>query len=225
MLFRSRDVDGLICADTEPWRSIDEFEQARDLLEGWKRSQRRVLKTRQDFDDMIAWGAMRASRRRAGTKSHNKLPTVAAAVLKVLAWREASISEWFQTLTHAQKATWMSAICGVKITETDVKNAKRRGTGAGELAGCITQLNDDDRRFLMTWFSFRPIVREAFEIAAMLCAPTSQAADELDDLLDDAMREEAGCSEKNTTEDPETPARRKNFRELERLSNKRHFVI
>ena len=87
-LVNVRDVDGLITADTEPWRSIDEFEQARDLLEDWKRSQRRVLKTRQDFDDMIAWGAMRASRRRAGTKSHNKLPPVAAAVLKVLAWRD-----------------------------------------------------------------------------------------------------------------------------------------
>ena len=28
---------GLITADTVPWRSIDEFEQARDLLEEWKR--------------------------------------------------------------------------------------------------------------------------------------------------------------------------------------------
>ena len=66
-LVNVRDVDGLITADTVPWRSIDEFEQARNLLEDWKRSQRRVLKTKQDFDDMIAWGAMRASRRRTGT--------------------------------------------------------------------------------------------------------------------------------------------------------------
>ena len=210
-LVNVRDVDGLICADTEPWRSIDEFEQARNLLEDWKRSQRRVLKTRQDFDDMIAWGAMRASRRRAGTKSHNKLPPVASAVLKVLAWREASISEWFQTVTHAQKAMWMSAICGVKITETNVKDAKRRGAGPEQLAGCITELNDDDRRFLTTWFGFRPIVPEAFEIAWMLCTPGSAAAGELDDLLDDAMQEEAGCSEKNATEHPEAPERRKIF--------------
>ena len=102
-LVNVRDVDGLITADTEPWRSIDEFEQARDLLEDWKRSQRRVLKTRQDFDDMIAWGAMRASRRRTGTRSHNKLSPVASAVLKVLAWREAGISEWFQTVPSRRR--------------------------------------------------------------------------------------------------------------------------
>src|SRR6476661_6238669 len=35
-----RDVDGLITADTVPWRTIDEFKQARDLLEDWKRSRR-----------------------------------------------------------------------------------------------------------------------------------------------------------------------------------------
>ena len=59
-LVKVRDVDGLITADTVPWRTIDEFEQARDLLEDWKRSQRRVLKTKQDYDDMIAWGAARS---------------------------------------------------------------------------------------------------------------------------------------------------------------------
>ena len=56
-LVNVRDVDGLITADTVPWRTIDEFEQARDLLDEWKKSQRRVLKTKQDYDDMIAWGS------------------------------------------------------------------------------------------------------------------------------------------------------------------------
>ena len=58
-----RDVDGLITANTTPWRSIDEFEQARDLLDDWKQSQRRVLKTKQDYDDMTEWGRLRANRR------------------------------------------------------------------------------------------------------------------------------------------------------------------
>jgi hypothetical protein len=87
-LVKVRDVDGLITADTTPWRSIDEFEQARDLLEDWKRSQRRVLKTKQDYDDMTVWGGCRANRRRTGTQSNNKLSPVASAVLKVLAWRD-----------------------------------------------------------------------------------------------------------------------------------------
>jgi hypothetical protein len=189
-LVNVRDVDGPITADTTPWRSIDEFEQARDLLEDWKRSQRRVLKTRQDYDDMIAWGEMRANRRRTGTRSHNKLAPVAAAVLKILAWRDTPLSEWFQTTTHTQKAVWMSAICGVKVTETDIKNAKRRGAGPEELAGCITALTDDDRRFLIAWFGFHTIMLEAFDIAERLCKPDSMAAKELDELFDDARPEQ-----------------------------------
>ena len=58
-LVEVRDVDGLITADTVPWRSIDEFEQARNLLDDWRRSQRRVLKTKQDYDDMMRPGARR----------------------------------------------------------------------------------------------------------------------------------------------------------------------
>ena len=86
-LVKVRNVDGLIAADTLPWRTIDEFEQARDQLEDWKRSQRRVLKTKQDYDDMMAWGAARASRRKTGTRAHNALSPVASATLKVLAHR------------------------------------------------------------------------------------------------------------------------------------------
>jgi hypothetical protein len=186
-LVKMRDVDGLITADTAPWRSIDEFEQARDLLEDWKRSQRRVLKTAQDYEDMVAWGTMRANRRRIGTKSSNKLPSVAGAVLKLLAWRTTSISEWFQTVTHAQKAAWMSTLCGVKLSETDVKNAKRRGASLADLTGCITELMDDDRRFLTAWFGFGSIVPEATDIAWMLCGRGSAAEEELDGLFADAV--------------------------------------
>ena len=182
-----RDVDGLITANTVPWRSIDEFEQARDLLDDWKKSQRRVLKTKQDYDDMIAWGAMRANRRRTGTKSHNKLSPLAAAILKILAWRDTPLSEWFQTTTHAQKAMWMSAISGVKVTETNVKDAKRRGAGLASLAGCITEFSDDDRSFLIAWFGFHPIVPEAFEILEQLCQPGSAAEAELDELFEDSL--------------------------------------
>ncbi len=63
------DVDGLICADTVPWRSIDEFEQARDLLEDWKRSQRRVLKIRQDCEAVTEACSKRPKMRSAWTAS------------------------------------------------------------------------------------------------------------------------------------------------------------
>ena len=84
----------------------------------------------------------------------------------------------------------MSALCGMKVTESNVKDAKRRGAGPEELAGCITELDDDDRRFLMTWFGFSSIVPETFEIAAMLCAPGSAAEAELDELFEDSRPEQ-----------------------------------
>ena len=168
-----------------PWHTIDEFEKARDLLDEWKKSQRRVLKTRQDYDDMVAWGGMQANRRRTGTRSHNKLAPVPAAVLKMLAWRDAPLSDaGFPVMTQAQKAQWMSALCGTVITETDVKNAKRRGVDLACLAGSILELGDDDRQFLVTWFGFYTIAPETFDIAAQLCAPGSAAEAELDDLFE-----------------------------------------
>ena len=205
-LVEVRDVDGLITANTTPWRSIDEFEQARDLLDEWKQCQRRVLKTKQDYDDMSEWGRLRASRRRIGIRADNKLSPAAMAVLKVLAHRNDSISEWFQTLTNAQKAMWMSAISGMKITETNVKDAKRRGMKPEDMVGCITELTDDDRRFLVAWLGFHPIVPEAFEIAEMLCEPGSRAAEELDELFEDVAcawedeeAHQAPCSKPQTT--------------------------
>jgi hypothetical protein len=39
------DEEGLMVAETRPWKTVDEFEEARDALDDWRRSQRRVLKT------------------------------------------------------------------------------------------------------------------------------------------------------------------------------------
>jgi hypothetical protein len=61
-----RDEEGLLTAETRPWNTLDEFERARDGLEAWKRSQRRVLKTAVDHSDMIDWVA-------------NAVPTVPSA--------------------------------------------------------------------------------------------------------------------------------------------------
>ena len=194
-LVKVRNVDGLITADTVPWRTIDEFEQARDLLEDWKRSQRRVLKTKQDYDDMIAWGAARSSRRKTGTRGHNALSPVAAAVLKVLAHRSVGIVTVLESpiwrkverpKLNARAAKLMTALCGVKVTETNVKDAKRRGAGPDDLAGSIASLTDDDRRFLTAWFRLFPVAPEVFDVAEMLCEQGSAASAELDDLFLDA---------------------------------------
>ena len=113
-----------------------------------------------------------------------------AAVLKVLAWRDAPLSEWFPVMTHAQKAKWMSALCGMKVTEIgrqERQTARRRACKSWPAAS--TELDDDDRRFLVTWFGFYSIVPETFEIAAQLCEPGSAAEAELDELFEDARPE------------------------------------
>jgi hypothetical protein len=193
---KMRDIDGLITADTVPWRTIDEFEQARDLLEDWRQSQRRVLKTKQDYDDMMAWGAARTSRRKTGTHAHNALAPVASAVLKVLAhgafgieivldgpmWRKVD-----RPKLNARAARLMTGLCGVKVTETNVKDAKRRGVGPDGLVHSISSLTDDDRRFLTALLCFFPIAPEVLDMIETLCGQLSPASAELDDLFVDAM--------------------------------------
>jgi hypothetical protein len=194
-LVNVRNVDGLIAADTLPWRTIDDFELARDQLEDWKRSQRRVLKTTQDYDDMMAWGEARASRRKTATRAHNALSPVASAALKVLAhrtsgsvtvlespiWRKAERPKF-----NARTARLMTGLCGVKVTETTVKDAKRRGAGPVDLVGSIASLTDDDRRFLTAWFGLFSVAPEVLDVAAELCNPGSAAAAELEELFLDA---------------------------------------
>ena len=207
-LVKVRNVDGLITADTVPWRTIDEFEQARNLLEDWKRSQRRVLKTKQDYDDMIAWGAARGSRRKTGTRGHNALSPVASAVLKLLAHRTAGIVTVLESpiwrkaerpKLNARTARLMTALCGVKVTETNVKDAKRRGAGPDDLVDSIASFTDDDRRFLTAWFRLFPVAPEVLDIAEMLCEQGSAASAELDDLFLDATAFDTSCG------DPDDP--------------------
>jgi hypothetical protein len=45
------DAGGVITAGTEPWDTVDDFHTMRDGLERWKKAQRRVLKTVQDYRD------------------------------------------------------------------------------------------------------------------------------------------------------------------------------
>jgi hypothetical protein len=209
-LVNVHNIDGLITADTVPWRTIDEFEQARDLLEDWKRSQRRVLKTKQDYNDMMDWGAARPSRRKTGTRGHNALSPVASAALKVLAHRTSGLVTilespiWRKSKRpkfNARTARLMTALCGVKVTETHVKDAKRRGVGPDDLVDSIASLTDDDRRFLTALFRLFPVAPEVLGIAEMLCEPGSAASGELDDLFLDATAFDTSSSD---PDDPDT---------------------
>jgi hypothetical protein len=189
-----RDVCGLITADTTPWHDIEEFEIARELLDEWRNSQGRVLKTRQDYDDMMAWDEARGGRKATGTQSHNALSPVAAAVLKVMAHRAFGVEhgvlngEIWHTVSrpplNARAAKLMSGLCGIRITEMDLKNAKRRGARPDAMIHSISRFTDGDRGFLAEWFKLFPVAPDVLDVMELLCAPGSAAAGELDSLFD-----------------------------------------
>jgi hypothetical protein len=81
----------------------------------------------------------------------------------------------------------MTGLCGVKVTETNVKDAKRRGAGPDGLVHSISSFTDDDRRFLTACLCFFPVAPEVLAVTEMLCGQGSPASAELDDLFLDAM--------------------------------------
>jgi hypothetical protein len=118
------DIDGLFAADTVPWETIDDFEDARDDLDLWRGSQRRVIKTARDYHAMLTWAAARGSRKAIKTTAQSLMPPLArsmtlAAIYGTLGVRSSS---------YASIARVMSALCGVVVTETTIKNAKRRAS-------------------------------------------------------------------------------------------------
>ena len=78
-LIDAHDDEALLTAQTIPWDTVADFEKARDDLEAWKHSQRRVLKTRSDYEAMISWAENVNARRAAGVKSDNSLGPLTAA--------------------------------------------------------------------------------------------------------------------------------------------------
>jgi hypothetical protein len=81
----------------------------------------------------------------------------------------------------------MTGLCGVKVTETNVKDAKRRGAGPDGLVHSISSLTNDDRRFLTALLCFFPVAPEVLDMTETLCGQGSPSSAELDDLFLDAM--------------------------------------
>ena len=87
------------------------------------------------------------------------------------------------------------------LTETNVKDAKRRGVGPDDLVDSIASLTDDDRRFLTVWFRLFPVAPEVLDIAETLCEQGSAASAELDDLFLDATAFDTSSGD---PDDPDT---------------------
>jgi hypothetical protein len=168
-----RDVDGLFAAGTVPWATIDEFEDARDGLDLWRWSQRRVIKTGQDYHDMLAWTAGRSSRKAVRTTAQSRMPPLARAIML------ATIHGTFgvQPLPYANIASLLSALCQVPVTVTTVKNAKRRGVEPDKLKHSISFLTSADEDFAAALLAWRPMASSLLEA---LCVPGSTAERQID---------------------------------------------
>jgi hypothetical protein len=117
------DVEGLICADTRPWDSVDEFTDHRDGPEDWKRSRRRVLKTCADFDDMRAWNAARPGQKAAGSTSQSGCPPLVNAFMKAVTRGVIDNGRW---TPHKRLQAFLES-CGWPVSIDTIKQSVRRG--------------------------------------------------------------------------------------------------
>jgi hypothetical protein len=132
------DVNGLLCADTRPWQTIEAFDDARDALEAWKKSRRRILKTASDLQDLQLWTTHRQGQKASGSTSQSNRPPLVNAFLRAMArgqlqsnWKQREISEF---LTQQ----------GYPTSPDTVKQAKRRGH---LMLGEVTELTEAEVAF------------------------------------------------------------------------------
>jgi hypothetical protein len=181
-LINVRDADGLIAADTVPWRTVEEFEVARDGLDDWRKSQRRVLKTSADYREAMAWIAGRGSRELVGITTQNRLsPLPAAAMLAAVHGAFGVDKAPYKTIARV----W-TALSGVPINETNIKDAKRRRAGPNKIRESITDLSPEDESFARALLRWRV---EGWEILKLLCKPGSPAAIQMEKLVDTVLLE------------------------------------
>ena len=93
-LVHTVDLDGLITADTRPWATVEEFDNHRDALESWKKSQRRVLKTVADLHDLNEWNRTRPGQRASGSTMQSGRPPLVNAFLKAVTRGEIDPGQW-----------------------------------------------------------------------------------------------------------------------------------
>jgi hypothetical protein len=197
-LINVRDIDGLIAADTIPWRTVEEFEGARDGLENWRKSQRRVLKTVADYHAMTAWTSGSASRRALGATARNRLPPLALAAMLAAVHGAFGVAK----APYKMVAQVWTALCGIPITETNVKDAKRRGASPDRIQGSIACFTFEDEAFACAVLRWRI---EAWDLVRELCKPGSEAAMRVEDLLDLVLLEGVPDAEFDGSEPDDEP--------------------
>jgi hypothetical protein len=175
------DRDGLLCANTRPWNTLEEFTAARAGLELWKKSKRRVLKTLADYNDMIEWVASREGQRASGSTSQSGRAPFINAFMRAATRGGLSPCRW----TYARLAALLNA-CGVQANIDTLKKAKARGTLA---LGQIRELAPDEITFARAVHRRHPECQ-----LGKLVAPNSSAAKALADLRSSAICDHCGAA-------------------------------
>jgi hypothetical protein len=146
-LVAPQNVEGVLCAVTRPWPTLQASDQARDDLEAWKRSQRRVLKKADDFRAMRSWAAERPAQRAAGSTAQSGRPGLVNAFLRAAAAETLGLGGW------TYKIAAFVTRCGWPVTENTIKDAKRRGK---LVLGTVRHLTAEEERFALMVFFVRP---------------------------------------------------------------------
>jgi hypothetical protein len=132
------DCEGLLCADTRPWRTLEDFTRARDGLEAWKKAQRRVLKTCVDLTDLVTWTAYHEGLKVSGSTAQSGRPPFVNAFMRAMV-RDLLDAAW----PHKRLADFLTDN-GFPTGLDTVKQAKRRG----ELTlGALTRLSAEETVF------------------------------------------------------------------------------
>jgi hypothetical protein len=95
-----------------------------------------------------------------------------------------------------------TALCGVQITETNVKDAKRRGAHPDKLQGSIAYFTFEDEAFARAFLRWR---FGAWELLAVLCKPGSQAAARVKKLVDMALLDDVPDTDFDSWEPEDEP--------------------
>ena len=186
------DVEGVITAKTRPWSTIEEFDDHRDALENWKKSQRRVLKTVADLRDLQDWNATRPGQRASGSTTQSGRPSLVNAFLKAVTRGELDLGQW----PYKRIADFLTA-CGWPVSVDTVKQAKKRGKLT---LGAICVLSADDLCFARVVYHECPDCR-----LELLVAEGSAAAKALVDARTAVQRQPVVNDESATAASIQTP--------------------
>jgi len=151
--FDPRDVEGLLC--------FEQFNEARDALEAWKKSQRRVLKTAGDLRDMREWTKTAPRQKAVGSTVQSSRPPLVNAFLRAMARGVLTSPIWsYKKIVAAVREA------GFPCDAMTLKNAKHRGKLCA-----VHEVTDEERVFALRISHAHPDID-----MGKLVAPGSPAA-------------------------------------------------